>query len=217
MKRKLVKQGAATMMVSLPAKWIKTFNLRKGDEINLDEQGRDLLISASKTPEIEKKQLSLLGKQPNRTVRRYIGTSYKKGYDEIIVKFDSPNTIQTIEKFIPDLLGFEIVEQKENSCIIKNVASALENQFDSMLRRTFLILLSIGEDSLKAAKKSNFEYLKKINRLDKNINKFTDVCKRLLIKNNVKFKESYFYYAVSAYLELIGNEYKYIADYFGDY
>ena len=33
MKRKLVKQGAGTMMISLPTKWIKENNLDKGDEV----------------------------------------------------------------------------------------------------------------------------------------------------------------------------------------
>ena len=37
MKRKIVKQGSATMTISLPATWIKKFNLKVGDELEIDE------------------------------------------------------------------------------------------------------------------------------------------------------------------------------------
>ena len=36
MKRKLVKQGPATLMVSLPVKWLQSQNLNKGDEVDIE-------------------------------------------------------------------------------------------------------------------------------------------------------------------------------------
>ena len=35
MKRKVVKQGKSTLMISLPSKWVKDNNINRGDEIDL--------------------------------------------------------------------------------------------------------------------------------------------------------------------------------------
>ena len=48
MKRKVVKQGAATLTISLPSKWTKKFELKNGDEINLNEKGDALIVTNSK-------------------------------------------------------------------------------------------------------------------------------------------------------------------------
>ena len=45
MKRKIVKQGAATMTVSLPTSWIKKFDLRQGDSIDVQEIGKSLVMT----------------------------------------------------------------------------------------------------------------------------------------------------------------------------
>ena len=37
MKRKIVKQGKATMTVSLPSKWIKNNNINNADEVDIEE------------------------------------------------------------------------------------------------------------------------------------------------------------------------------------
>jgi len=49
--RKLVKQGPATMTVSIPKDWIDRFHLRNGDEVNIEEKETKLIISSSKKPE----------------------------------------------------------------------------------------------------------------------------------------------------------------------
>ena len=64
MKRKLVKQGAATMMISLPSKWIKENGLDKGDEIELIEQGGELLIKSRESQEHNNLKINLSGFHP---------------------------------------------------------------------------------------------------------------------------------------------------------
>ena len=48
MKRKINRVGPNTLTVSLPSKWAKRYGLRKGDEINLEEQtnGTEYRLSA---------------------------------------------------------------------------------------------------------------------------------------------------------------------------
>ena len=54
MRRKVIKQGPSTLMVSLPSKWVKNKNIKRGDEINLFEQGEDIIISLEKKEQFQK-------------------------------------------------------------------------------------------------------------------------------------------------------------------
>jgi len=45
MKRKLIEQGGGTLMVSLPSRWIRDFELEKGDEVEIEEIGKQIIIS----------------------------------------------------------------------------------------------------------------------------------------------------------------------------
>ena len=45
MKRKLVRLGGNTLMVSMPAKWVKMHSLSKGDEVYIEQDGEMLAIS----------------------------------------------------------------------------------------------------------------------------------------------------------------------------
>ena len=51
MKRKVIKQGPATLMISLPSKWAKNIGLKQGDEVELIEKGNGLLISSGSVSE----------------------------------------------------------------------------------------------------------------------------------------------------------------------
>ncbi|MBW2987388.1 AbrB/MazE/SpoVT family DNA-binding domain-containing protein, partial [Candidatus Woesearchaeota archaeon] len=45
MKRKVVKQGSATLTVSLPTSWTKKYNIKPGDEIEMEVQDKAILIT----------------------------------------------------------------------------------------------------------------------------------------------------------------------------
>ena len=47
-KRKVSLIGPSTLMVSLPSKWVKEFGVKKGDEINITENGPNLLLESQK-------------------------------------------------------------------------------------------------------------------------------------------------------------------------
>ncbi|MCK4589440.1 MAG: phosphate uptake regulator PhoU [Nanoarchaeota archaeon] len=210
MKRKIVKLGPSTLVVSLPAKWTQKFHLKPGNEIDLKEEPSRLVLTPSDAKPLQTKKEISLGKRPPRSVVKYIAGAYKKGYDELTIKFDHPEVMDIIEDYMPSLLGYEIVQQENNKCVIKNVAEALE--FDQIMRRTFLVLMSIGEQIIENIQNKDYNKLKQIPRLDKNINKNTDFCKMQLVKKSYEGKkESFYLYTINSYLELIGNEYRDIA------
>ena len=114
-----------------------------------------------------------------------------------------------IEDVLSSTMGFEIVSQGEKSCTIKSIARAVEEEFDNILRRVFLTLLSMADESYDAASKSQFARLKDIESSDKTINKLTNFCKRILNKKGYKDEKSANYiYCIVWEIERIGDEYR---------
>ena len=44
MKRKLIKQGTGALTITLPKSWVSKYELKSGDEVEVDEQERILLL-----------------------------------------------------------------------------------------------------------------------------------------------------------------------------
>jgi phosphate uptake regulator len=212
MKRKIVKQGAATMTISLPASWIKKFNLKVGDELEIDEVGNKIEISTEKAMGPKKAELdaSKLG----RFTKNDLSHLYILGYDEIIINFKDEDVLKQIKDRIPDCIGYEIIDQTENKIIIKSISSALEEEFDNILRKVFLILKEMADNIYQALKNKEFLRLKQIRDMETINNKFTSFLLRLLMKKGYKKKPSR---TLQAYdmvqnLERAADEYKYICD-----
>ena len=55
MKRKIVQHGCSSLTITLPFPWVRKFNLKKGDELEVEEQGHTLLVSTQKDTSADKK------------------------------------------------------------------------------------------------------------------------------------------------------------------
>lgn len=212
MKRKIIQMAGKTMVVSLPADWVKRFNIKKGEEIDLIESGSKLIVGTGKSLQEEKIKIKISG--PSKLIRRYIGNLYKKGYDEIDVRFDDMTVLKEIEKHLELFVGFEIVEHGKNYCIIKDIAYGKESELNTMFRKSFFTTLSLADESLIAIQKKEYDKLKEIARLEYNQNKQYIFCLRILNKYGYKLHKKYaFMYLLVERLEEICDEYRYICDY----
>ncbi|HLC54114.1 MAG TPA: AbrB/MazE/SpoVT family DNA-binding domain-containing protein [Candidatus Nanoarchaeia archaeon] len=209
MKRKLVKQGAATMMISLPSKWIKENGLDKGDEIELIEQGGELLIKSRESQEHNNLKINLSGFHP--LTNQIVIASYIKGIDELEILFDNREDMKNLKKHvIEDLLGFEIIKQTQTSLVIKSVAEAAKQEIDEILKRIFFILDSMAEELLIAIE--NKQDASPVIEMDSSVNKFVYFCLRNLNINGYKeYNKTTQIYGIASLLEEIGDIYKQIA------
>ncbi len=214
MKRKVAQIGPATLMVSLPSGWVKRCNIKKGEEIDIEERGKQLLISTTK-PTLLHKTVINLENADERTVRWSISALHKSGYDQIEILYNDPVVPSILEELIKDLLtGFIITSQTKTSCILKSIIHEKQEEFDTTLRRAFLVTLSLSKDSLEACKTKKFNILKKIKNLEKTNNQLTNFCERLLnLFGYSNFKKNFFMYAILWNLEKVADEYKYLCNY----
>lgn len=212
MKRKIIKLGTATLVVSLPSKWTKKFNLKQGDEVETKEEEKRLIISTRKEFEIEKTTIDITNLKP--LINYSISGLYMKGVDELRVESKDPELIERLQEHpISQLIGWEIVEQGKDYCIIKNVSGESPMEFKTIIRRIFLIIKSIAEEIEQAVEKGKTD-LSHINAIDTNANRFTFLCARKLNKiGYTEFKKTPVMYYLVIMLEATGDLYRDLANY----
>lgn len=213
MKRKVIQIAGSTQLVSLPRKWAKEHNVRKGDEVDVQENGSTVNITVGNLNIVEKAEIDITTLKS--MIPRYIHAMYKRGVDELKLSFSDPSILQIVQDSIGRVaVGYEILEHGKNHCIIKYVAGNLE-EFDLILRRTFLMLINMADESLEAIKSKNFSHLKNVAFLEDANNRFTTICRRYLNKSGTPKSYSKLgplYFIVES-LERIADYYKYACNY----
>ena len=215
MMRKVIQIADSTQLVSLPRKWALQHGIKKGDEVEVAEEGNKIIISTESLAPLDKKEIDVSELEP--MILRAIVALYKKGVDEIKVTFNEPNLINSVQKLIgKEAVGFEITDQGKNYCIIKQVSGELED-FDPLLRRTLLLLVSMADRTYEALKSGSQDELRNTAFLEEANNRFTTSCRRFLNKKGYpdSRKTGPLYYIVEE-LENLADQYKYICLHFSD-
>ncbi|HII15537.1 MAG TPA: phosphate uptake regulator PhoU [Nanoarchaeota archaeon] len=207
MKRNVMLMGGKTYVISLPAPWIKKHGIKKGEELDVQEEGGRVVIESGKGAKMPRQRRIDVSNLPPLVYRTMIRV-YEEGFDEIEIKFDDPVSISKLESVSDALIGLEIVKQERNSWILKVISETSKEDFESVFRRLFYLIEALGDETLDAAKNGNKTALQKLLGKEHNINKFAYYALRLL--NKYGYKEGYrtqmFYYILEQ-LERIGDVY----------
>ena len=222
MKRKVIQIANSTQLVSLPRKWAQKYGIKKGDEIEVEEQGNKIVVSTEKGVGLDEIEFDITGLDRS-SILHTIRAAYRKGYDEIALKFDDPLTthfrlnkeikvISIIHKEVNGLVGFEIIQQKESFCLIKDISQPSTKEFDTALRRIFLLLNDTNKDLINGAKSNNFVLIETIEEKHDTISKFVSYCLRLLSKYGYEdHKKITSLYHIIANIDKIADLLKYTA------
>ncbi len=211
MRRKIIKQGAATLTISLPAKWTKKLNLKAGDEIELEEKDTTLVMTPPTVPKHMRETIDL--SKLDNLLKRIVAAKYLEGVDELEVKFDSLNKARLIQQRVREMIGMEVIQQGKNYLIIKDISGVSENAFDPILRRVFFMISAVADESLQTLKRKETD-LAYLEDMEANINRVTDHCFRILNKYGYpEYSKTPVMYAVVMLLEQLGDEYKLLTGY----
>ena len=208
MKRKVTLHGPSSLTISLPAKWVNKFHILKGDEVEVTERGRSIIISQKKALTFPKTVIEVAD-LPNYC-RRAVTALYRDGATEIELDYTNQEYIGEIQEILSDqVIGFEIVKQDGKSCLLKDLSGTNDNEFEVALRRSWLLVLSIADDCKSAFQNKDFDVLKSISFRDKSVNKLTNYCSRILVKNgHTDYRKTAVYYFIVRELESIADNYK---------
>lgn len=220
MKRRVVKHGPSTFIISLPLKWVKHYGVQRGDELEVLEEDNTLIISTEMKDRLMEIEHDISGL--DRTSIMYtIRSFYRLGYDSVRLTFKNPTTIyqrknkdinvlSVIHQEVNRLVGYEIMHENENFCEIKDLQDSSIKDFDQVLRRIFLLLSTTSKDFIKGAEEKNDSLLETIDEKHDTITKFVSYCLRLLNKkNHPNPKKTNYYYHVIAVLDRITDVIKY--------
>ncbi len=212
MKRKVIQIAGSTLLVSLPKKWADENNVKKGDEVGITQATGQLVVHVDSVPAKEKAEIHL--NDFGVMASRVLFALYKKGIDEITIRFDKPEDFRIVQSSLRNkTVGFEIVEQRVNSCIIKCVGGELE-EFDPVLRRLFLLLTTMAADGLTALRNKDQVSLTNIENLEETNNRLTQMCRRYINKiGRVPYAKIGPLYFIVEELEKLADEYKYLFQY----
>ena len=211
MKRKVIQIADSTQLVSLPRKWALLHGIKKGDEVDIREEGGRLLITTEDSFSPSRVEINTEGL--GIMISRYIHALYKKGVDEIYITYKTQADMQAIQNALgKEAVGFEITNQGNNFCEIKHVSGELED-FDPILKRTFLLLLSMSEQLVDALNNNNYSMLPNIAFLEEANNRFTTTCRRLLNKGGTTpYSPIGPVYYILEDVENLADQYKYLCN-----
>ncbi len=227
MKRKVIQIANSTQLISLPRKWSLKYGVKKGDELEVEENGNKIIICTEKSVDIQKVEIDVTGLD-RTSILYYIQSLYRVGYDEITVKFnesyilhlrtnEKKSVISTIHEIVSRFVGLEIVQQKENFCVIKDISEISSKEFDTALRRIFLLLIDVNKDLLEGAKNDNKASIETIDEKHNSVMKFVSYCLRILNKKGYsEHRKITIIYHIIANLDKVVDVIKYSARYLLD-
>ncbi|MBD3319093.1 hypothetical protein GF342_04250 [Candidatus Woesearchaeota archaeon] len=207
MKRKVIQLAEKTFVVSLPSTWVKKYGVQKSDELRVEEKHNALVISTDGAIEVPESISVDISGLTEGFVKSIVSVLHKVGYDEIEFLYDDPVLAALVCKRTEELIGFEVVEQTPKRVVIKNVSGDLTHELDSMVRRTFLVTLSLAESVASMIAKGQLSELQSLLPLEKTSNRLTNYCHRLLNKQS-RGSQTVFLYTILSVLESIGDEFR---------
>ncbi len=181
MKRKVVKHGPSTLIISIPSVWAKKYNIKQGDELDVDEQMSRLIIDTKKQQKFKELEIDV-SKLPKKLIERFLVNIYQLGYDRVNLFYDGLKQYNIIQNKVHYLLGYEIIDRTNENCVIKNIATRMNLDFDKSLKKVFFLVNSMIENTYESYKKDDKKALKNIMHKETYINKFIYYCLRTINK-----------------------------------
>jgi len=225
MKRKAIQLANNTLVISLPAKWVKANRIEKGADLEVDAKESILIIGKDRKAgdTASRAEINISGMSAT-LVWNYVNSVYRSGFTEIEIHFDEfrlkniktgkyEKTMDILSRITDKLIGVEIISQTKNSCTLKEITQMKSEEYSNVMNRLFLSLRTMSDDVLNATKVRDADTLENLYLYSEiNVNKLSDYCLRMLnIEGLRDFRESNLNYLTTFLLEEVGDCYARIA------
>jgi len=192
MRRKVIQIAESTQLISLPRKWALKQGIKKGDEVNVEEDGNTIIVSTEYKNIIRKITIDINNLDRDSLIYALRAT-YTQGFDEITFTFKNTQAedfrrkktvsiFDIINQEVSRLHGIEVFSQSESSCIIKSISIDTEKEFGNLFNRILYLVSETIQDYLSAYESGNKDILSNIESKHDLISKFVYYCERILSK-----------------------------------
>lgn len=221
--RKLIAFGKNSYVISLPKNWIQRNNLKKGDEITVEETF-DMIVLSTQGNDIEEIKIKKINIDEDLHFSRKIISAYVNNYDQIEIKGNNLSEhFESMRQATQGMLALEIMEFGSKKVLMKDFLNTSDISLDSILKRIDMMIRSMIEE-IKESVITNTKI--NLDERDKDINKMFYVANKLLNKVldkpklakdlGIPIKEVLFKWRVLVSFETIGDQLKRIIRNFND-
>jgi len=213
MKRRIIKLGQSTYVMSLPRKWLQAQGLEKGDYLDVNEEAMGLFVARAGVPR-RGEEVSLdinVSDYNDRTIIIVLTQAYRKGFDRVNLTIGEPSQMAFIRRLTKEvLLGFEVVSESQNRCVIQNIAEPAAEKFDVVLRK-LLILFEEEAKEIYGDLANGRSNLSKREETKEMFDNFNNYCRRAVIRNRAYGPQnSYLVFYFLSQLSLAQHDYYYL-------
>ena len=209
--RRVQKFGKSTLMVSLPAEWVKEIGLSAGESVYIetDEDGSLKIYPPNMKLQASTKEMKVIVSNlvMPEMITRIIYSLYILGFDKIEIeskeKMFSEDLLRKIKETVRSLIGFEITAQDEDLIQIQSFLDPTKYTMNSLLSRLannlkqMLHYLSLG------IKEGSRMFLQEIPELEREIDRLYYLALRQLIL--AQLNRSLAYMIGVKRIQLLGN------------
>ncbi len=176
--RKIIGFGDSSFVVSLPKEWIRKNGLKKGEVLDVEEEGNNLKITPNFLKQTNKsKEIKITFEGELRKLKSEVLYAYINNFNVVtIVGKDLYNYLDDIKEITKDFMYLDIVDQTSQNKIVLNTSI---NLFDisiyDTIRRMDRIVLSMAEDVKNYLTGKNSKVKDLLVNKEENINKLCNL------------------------------------------
>lgn len=219
--RRIQMTGGSSYIITLPKEWVVALKLKKNDPVVVEAQpDGTLLISPKASEEASRKEIAFRLDEHYTGSRlfRSLVAAYMSGYSSIAIssKKALPSYTRTVvRRFVSMAMGQEVVEEREDFVLIKDLLNPTEMAFDKTVRRMYMVVRQMCADALAAVKNKDTGLAQDVIGRDNDADRLGWLVARqyrLLLSNpglarkmNVSVEESTAYFLTTRMIERIGD------------
>lgn len=213
--------GGSSYVITLPKEWIKKTNIKKNDPLGILSQSDGTLLITPKMIDKQTQKFKIF-KVNDRTnhvflLRQLVG-AYIAGYNSIKIMSQKrmPSKVRdSVRKFTQITIGQEVIEETDDSIILKDLLNPTEMPFNTTIKRMHIIVKSMHEDSIHALMKGNKNIQEEILLRDNDVDRLYWLVARqhniilqnvnLAEKMGITIKMGLAYFLISKKIERMGD------------
>lgn len=182
MKRKAIQLNPTTLAITLPKAWTVANAIKKGDELEVSTDSRNLLISkggglSGERVRIDFTELGIFEKN-------YISSLYQAGVDEIEVVYDDPSIVLIIQEHVDRYcIGFDIVERSNACLLIRSISQGIDLDFDQLYMKNMLLMEQMMGEIDDSVQSGDYDGIALTRSLEQHENKVQCLLLRYISKN----------------------------------
>jgi len=183
--RKVQKLGESTLAMTLPAKWRKKHDIKKGDNLTTQPNGRG---SLTVTPEIinksETKAVIHAEKDIDKqALERVIIAQYVLGRKSIIIESSEKltnNQVDAVYQAERQLMGLSIIEETPKEISVRSSVDTEDFRIDNMIQRLKNTGVTMRNEAIKSLIHGNTDLAERALNREKQANKIFVLLLRLI-------------------------------------